>query len=111
MMKIYNKKVLILGIVCFLHSILVIYIALKDFNIKLSIISLILLVCSCVCIILSFSKKAYQQNLAALQEQRELEKTNKALKFLNSTEKISSTIGIFCASISLVLLIIVVIAL
>jgi len=104
--KIYNRKVFILGIIYLITSFLAIYISLKDFDFKLLIISLILLVCSCVCIILSFSKKAYQKKLSALEAQKELEKTNKALKVLNSVEKISSGMGIFFGSISVVLLII-----
>lgn len=105
-MKIYNKKVFIYGIFYFLISILVIYISLKDFDIKLLIISPIMLVGSCICIVLSFSKEAYQKNLSALEAEKKLEKTNRALKILNSVGNISSTIGTFFSSISLVLLII-----
>lgn len=108
--KIYNKKIFVLGIGYFLQSLLVIYISLKDFDIKLLIISLILLVCSCVCTILSFSEKAYQKKISALQAEKELEETNRALKVLNSVGNISSTIGTFFASISLVILIIALIA-
>nr|WP_315021512.1 hypothetical protein [uncultured Aminipila sp.] len=109
-MKIYNRKVFIFGIIQLITSILYICISLNGFGIKLLIVSLILLGYSFICIVQGFSKKVYQQNLSALQSQKELEKTNRALKFLNSGEKISSGMGIFFASISLVLLIITLIA-
>lgn len=113
-MKIYNKKGFILGIYYLLMACSsIFFFSLDVLKIKLLVIVFILFVISCACsytyISRSFSEKASKEDITSARAQKEstkqLEKTNSAIKFLNSAEKIATSVGIFFSTVSILLLI------
>ncbi|MGL6198571.1 MAG: hypothetical protein ACRC3H_06510 [Lachnospiraceae bacterium] len=86
-MKIYNKKELITGITWLLITIVgVIAFAVKGMNIMLMILTVLMLILSCIAISRSFSNRIFKEELSAVDERDKLivmKSGHKALQILS----------------------------
>lgn len=114
-MKIYNKSFFVFGLTYLIIAFLFLFLELHEQpNFKSIIFLILLFLCSLIIIGLSFHEKTskkYNDDIISSQEKalEKIENKNvvNAVKFLNTAEKVSSTIGLGIAYISSVLTVLV----